>query len=374
MRWGGRPARAVIAVLSLAMIGTAFALAGHIVFFLHRSSTRGAALVHAERRLIAAAAGDAAACQPAPGDGTRDSAGSAPGTTAGPAGLLQAPSLGLVAPVLQGTSDAVLDDAVGHLPASAWPGQPGTSVLAAHDVTWFSRITRLKPGDVVRYVTRCRTYSYQVTAHAIVSAGAPLHSTRGSSLVLDTCYPLDALFTTSSRYLVYATLVQSSPTHPSAPAPGSWPQPAVPAPAALSAQGLSDAQNYAPLGTLRITGTPAIAWRQSSAPLGFQNAALAEFFGLTRSAAEGRRAWWSALAPAVPAADAGALWNHVIATYDTRLSVTLSVRGGQPQGAAVSALVTMTGAGAPGSYRVTVTETVRGGQLLATGVRVSRPG
>jgi LPXTG-site transpeptidase (sortase) family protein len=360
-RWGATGIRVTIAVVSVVMIGVATVLATRIVYFLHRSSTQGAALVHTERRAIAAATGNTAACQSASGAGR----------AAAPDGLLEAPSLALVAPVLQGASDAVLSDAVGHVTTSVWPGQPGTSVLSAHDVTWFSGITGLRPGDVVRYVTPCRTYSFRVTSHAIVQAGAPVFTTRGARLVLDTCYPLDALYVTSTRYLVYATLMESSPTHPFSPPPReSWPVPTVPAPHALAAQGLSDASNYAPLGTLAVAGTQPTAWRQSSAPLAFETAALAEYFGLTRSAAENRHTWWADLAPSVPAQAAGALWNGVIETYDTRLSVSLSVRGGQPLGATLSADVTVAGAG----YQVTVTETVRGGKLLATRVRVRQLG
>jgi len=356
--WDGLGARTIIAVISVVMVAGAVVLATNIVVFLHRSSTRGAALVHAERRAIAATAGDTAACQSMP-EVARGTA---------PDGLLEAPSLGLVAPVLQGADDTVLSDAVGHVTTSVWPGQPGTSVLAAHDITWFSGITGLTPGDMVFYVTPCRTYSYRVTAHAIVQAGSPVYTTGGARLVLDTCYPLDALFTTFTRYLVYAALVESSPTHPFSLMRASWPVPAVPAPPALTAQGLSDASNYAPLGTLAIAGTQPAAWRQSSAPLAFETAALAEYFGLTRSAAEGKRTWWSDLAPAVPVSAAGALWDGVVATYDTRLSVTLTVQGGQPLSAALTANVTVEGGSR--TYRVTVTETVRGGKLLASRVRV----
>jgi sortase A len=367
----------IIAMMSGASIVTAVALAAQIVFFMIRSSTQGAALVHAERGLIASAGrGGAAACVSAPAIGP------------GPDGLLQAPSLGLTAPVLQGTDDAVLDDAVGHVSGSAWPGQPGTSVLAAHDVTWFSRITQLKHGDIVRYVTPCRTYTYRVTSHAVVRAGSAVYSTRDAGLVLDTCYPLDALYITSSRYLVYATLVESSPTHPfgaassgpsavvgSLPAPlpsaqGDWPVPRVPAPAALAAQGLSLAQNDAPLGTLGISGTPSRAWRQSSAPLDVEAAALSEYFGLIHSAAQDRHAWWSALAPSLPVSAAGPLWEGQLTDYDSRLSITLSVRGGQPIGATLTAHVTVASAQGSRHYRLTVTETVREGQLLVTGVRL----
>ena len=233
------------------------------LFYLH-SSVAGGALVRQERKAIAATTGNAGACGQA-GQTSKESQSNH--DAADPDGLLEAPTLGLVAPVLQGTGDSVRSDAVGHDPASVWPGQPGTSVLSAHDVTWFSRIGQLKPGDEVRYVTPCWTYTYTVTSHVIVSVGSPVYSSAAGRLVLDTCYPLDALYITPTRYLVYASLAGSSPTHPTATVPTNWPAPAVPALAKLAAQGLGLATNDAPLGTFALTGSPSREWAQSSAPL-----------------------------------------------------------------------------------------------------------
>jgi LPXTG-site transpeptidase (sortase) family protein len=286
-------ARVVLAGTGILAVGGGIGIAVHIAAFYYHSSTAGRALVGQARREISAAAGSSVACQAPPGaagGGVRGSAAAGGGAGAAgpagqrPAGLLEVPALGMVAPVLQGTDDSVLDDAVGHDPASVWPGQVGTSVLSAHDVTWFSRIGRLKPGNEVRYVTPCRTYTYKVTSHAIVAAGSPVYNVGTARLVLDTCYPLDALYITSSRYLVYADLTGSAPTHARAAVPGIWRPPAVPAPAKLAAQGLDLAHNPTPLGTLRLTGSPSRAWTQSSAPLQFQAAALAEYFGIIRSA------------------------------------------------------------------------------------------
>jgi hypothetical protein len=55
--------------------------------------------------------------------------------TTGPQGLLKFQELGVVAPVEQGSSDAVLAVAVGHDPSSVWPGTNGTTVFLSHDVT-----------------------------------------------------------------------------------------------------------------------------------------------------------------------------------------------------------------------------------------------
>jgi sortase A len=368
----------VLALAGALSICAGIAIAAQIgAFYLH-SSIAGGALVRQESKAIAAAAGNTTACR-ATGGGQGGQGAAAQGDTAQgdtaqgaaePDGLLEAPVLGLVAPVLQGTGDSVLSDAVGHNPASAWPGQSGTSVLSAHDVTWFSHIGQLRAGNEIRYVTPCRTYTFTVTSHVIVSDDSPVYSTGAARLVLDTCYPLDALYITSSRYLVYASLVSSSPTHPTADVPVSWPTPAVPAPAPLAAQGLGLTTNDTPLGTFRLEGSASTAWAQSSAPLRFEAAALAAYFGIERSAGQEKADWWRDLAPSVPIAAAGPLWGGQITTYISALEVTLRATGTRPVAAALAATVTITGPDGPADYDLTVGETVSGGKLYVTRVRV----
>ena len=242
-------------------------IAAQIGWFLHGSSVHGAALIHQERRAIAAATGQpgglpgprrppgpAHPAHRAPARSAATESAPPSGSGPGPRGLLEAPALGLVAPVEQGAGDALLGEAVGHIPASAWPGWPGTSVFAGHDVTWFSGIDRLRAGDEIRYVTPCRTYTYRVTAHRVVPAGYPVYNTGTPSIVLDTCYPLNALYLTGTRYLVYGTLSTISPTTASRPLRPRTPQFTVPVPAALAAQGLTVGQNNGPLGILRVAG------------------------------------------------------------------------------------------------------------------------
>src|SRR5260370_4103432 len=136
---GGRSAsRLVIVAVSIACVGAGLLLAGQLAWFLRSSSVRGAAVVQRERRAISVAGHAARACQ------SLGPALHAPAAGGAPQGLLEIPVLRLVAPVLEGTAYALLNQAVGHVPARACPGQPGTSVLAAHDVTWFSRIGPLR--------------------------------------------------------------------------------------------------------------------------------------------------------------------------------------------------------------------------------------
>jgi sortase A len=376
---GFRPsAHVVLAGGGILAIGAAIGIVAQIGAFYFHSSTAGRDLVGQERRAIARTAVSSLVCQGplgAAGGGPRSPA-DGPGGPGGqrPHGLLEVPALGMVAPVLQGTGDSVLSDAVGHDPASAWPGQTGTSVLSAHDVTWFSRIGKLTPGNEIRYVTPCRTYTYTVTSHAIVAAGSLVYSGKAARLVLDTCWPLDALFITSTRYLVYADLTSAAPTHAMAARPGTWPPPAVPAPARLAAQGLDLKHNPAPLGTLRLTGSPSRAWRQSSAPLQFEAAALTEYFGLVRSAAQEKRTWWAILAPSVPARAAAALWRGRVESYDSKLLITLHATGTRPVSAYLAATVTIAGPGGTGRYELTVREWVRAGRLHVTQVRLVQAG
>jgi sortase A len=353
--------RVILAGASLLSICAGIACAAQISAFLFHSSVAGHAQVRRELKAIATVSGHAAACQTSPGH-----ASDAGGREAG--GLLLAPSLGLVAPVLQGTSDSVLSDAIGHDPASVWPGQQDTSVLSAHDVTWFSHLDELRPGNKVRYVTPCLTYTYKVTSHAVVTAGSPVYNTGTARLVLETCYPLDALYITSSRYLVYASLVGSSPTHAPAAIPGSWPVPAVPAPAQLAAQGLGLTQNPTPLGTLRLTGSPSRAWTQSSAPFQFEAAALADYFGAARTAAQEERGWWADLAPSVPVSAAGALWGDQISAYDSPLLITLRATRTRSVAATLAATVTVTRPDGAGLYDLVVQERVDRGRLRVTQV------
>ncbi len=129
-------------------------------------------------------------------------------SASGPQGLLKVAELDVVAPVEQGSGDAVLAVAVGHDPSSVWPGTNGTAVLLSHDVTYFVNIGHLKRNDIVSYVTPCATYTYKVTASKVVVAGTTIYNSAGSTIDLVTCYPSNALFYTSQRLVVSLGLVK----------------------------------------------------------------------------------------------------------------------------------------------------------------------
>lgn len=259
------------------------------------------------------------------------------GMPAGVVGVVQIPAIGLVAPLAIGTSEAVLAADVGLEPASARPGKDGTSVLAAHDVSYFVHLDSLRPGALIEVREPCASYTYRVTSGQVVSAGAPVANTSAPSIALVTCWPTDALWYTSQRYLVLGSLVSRSSSRAMPAAPAGTQRWSVPAPPALVAQGLTLQQNWWPMGRLATVGSPAASWSQSPAPLGAETSALEVLFGLRHAVASGEHRWWRALAP-------GVAWQPWLAGAPTGpLEVTETVVGSRLSSVTLASSVTGAG-------------------------------
>ena len=291
------------------------------------------------------------------------------------AGVLDISSLGVTAPVEEGTDDSELNVAAGHAPASVWPGTNGTSVLLAHDVSYFVHLGDLKPGDLISYRNQCQRWTFQVTGSQVVNAGGNILNSATPTLVLDTCWPTNALFYTSQRLLVSAALVPNPPTPPTKAAKGkkgsSTPTttsplqaPSVatvnyttPAPAALVAQGLSLTQNEVPMGTMTLTGDTSQAFQQSPDPLSLTAASLEAYFGGIHAAEQNRSDWWAAIAPGVtmPAPLQGA----TITGHDSPLNVAIDSQGGAASTVTLTTTITVGGSDG-GTYDQSVTLGVAG--------------
>jgi LPXTG-site transpeptidase (sortase) family protein len=272
-------------------------------------------------------------------------------------GILSIPSLHLRAPVEEGTDDAELNVAVGHDPDSVWPGVDGASVFLAHDVSYFVHLNQVQPGDVITYQTACNTVKFVVSAQQIVPAGSPVSTTATPSLVLDTCYPANALFFTSKRLLVRATEVAAA-TKGTNLDPGQQLIKTVAAvsyrttaPPALQAQGLTLEQNEAPMGTMQLVNA-SVAFAQSPGPLSLEAAALQTYFGGLHAGAQRQDAWWAALAPGV--AMPPELSGATITGHDAPLDVEIDSSGGAPTQVVLRTTVTLSGGSAPGEHNETV--------------------
>ena len=110
--------------------------------------------------------------------------------------------------VLAGASGRNLAFAPGHLDGTVQPGDDGTCVIAGHRDTHFARLDRLEKGQsVVLENARGRSHTYRVVETAIVDQCASwvVTANQGPTLVLVTCWPLDAPTAVGRlRYVVWA--------------------------------------------------------------------------------------------------------------------------------------------------------------------------
>ncbi len=214
----------------------------------------------------------------------------------GVVGILRIPSLKETAPIVEGTTMAQLAIGVGHLQDSVMPGQPGTSVLAGHNVTWFHRINLLKVGDIFSVIRGRNRYEFRIVRTAIVQAGMPLVDSRTPTVVLESCYPLNALYFTRDRYLVWAREVGVRPlvVAPSVHLGTSFKAWGIPP--ALEAQGLTLRTNAMPMGHLTIRGNPSRDFVQSNAPLAAAQATTTLFFAGIHTLVQHHVAWGANLA------------------------------------------------------------------------------
>ena len=258
---------------------------------------------------------------------------SACSATNGP-GILSIPSIGLIAPVQQGVDNSVLDVSIGHNPSTAWPGTGGASLLSAHDVSFFSRIDELKPGQTITYSVGCASYVFHVSKGVVTKIGAPINVPAKGSLILDTCWPTNALWYTSQRYIVTAQYVNTVPTASltkSGAVPTTLPQVSlhVNLPSGLDPAKLTLSANTQIMGTLSFSGLPSSEFMQSNAPLQFEASALTLWFAAIHTLEANQSGWWNSFAPGVqyPTRLAGTTLRSTGA-----LEVTEQVDGTRPVG------------------------------------------
>jgi sortase A len=183
-------------------------------------------------------------------------------------GLVHVPALQLTAPLLEGTAGNVLNAGVGHFQGSASPGMPGTCVIAAHNATWFRHLDNLHVGDHIVLQTSHAQYEYQVTGALVVSAGDKVQNTAKPTVVLEACYPLDALYLTSKRYLVTGVLVSTRTSGMQSQFTlSSSPNYIAHIPKDILQQGVTLSENQLPMGSLHFDGSPDPIYTESNAPL-----------------------------------------------------------------------------------------------------------
>ncbi|PSR27926.1 MAG: class D sortase [Sulfobacillus thermosulfidooxidans] len=126
-------------------------------------------------------------------------------------GTIDIPAIHVNAAVVQGTTDSLLLGAPGHFMGSVLPGESGLSVIAAHNATYFHFLNRLTPKDPIIVTTQQGQFIFKETSQAIWPANANLPDSSAPTLALEACYPLNALYLTSQRDIVFAQLVKERP-------------------------------------------------------------------------------------------------------------------------------------------------------------------
>jgi len=124
-------------------------------------------------------------------------------------GKVEIPKLHLSAVVFQGTTDGILAQGVGHLDASAFPGQAGNVVLAAHRDTFFRGLRHIRRGDLVQVTTPygVRTYAVDSTEVVTPTETGVMARTATPTLTLITCYPFYYVGHAPKRFIVRASPV-----------------------------------------------------------------------------------------------------------------------------------------------------------------------
>jgi sortase A len=145
--------------------------------------------------------------------GTRVSDPPKPATEdAGLIGRVEIPRLRITAIVAEGSDDRTLRRAVGHIPSTALPGDPGNCALAGHRDTFLRGLGGVRVNDVIRIVAPERTCTYQVEWTAVVEPQRVdvLDSTATRALTLITCFPFTFVGHAPQRFIVRARQVDAA--------------------------------------------------------------------------------------------------------------------------------------------------------------------
>jgi sortase A len=122
-------------------------------------------------------------------------------------GRIAIPRLGVSAVIRAGSDAKTLRLAVGYIPGTALPGEPGNVGLAGHRDTFFRRLRDIRPDDEIRVTTADGVFSYRVEHTLVVNPKDVwvLGPTAQPALTLVTCFPFTYVGSAPQRFIVRAT-------------------------------------------------------------------------------------------------------------------------------------------------------------------------
>jgi sortase A len=127
-----------------------------------------------------------------------------------PIGILEIPRLGVSEIVAEGDTDEILAVAIGHLPDTPLPWEPGRSAVAGHRDGHFRPLKDIRPGDRIYLKARHVSLEYEVERTLIVMPDdlSVITPTPDSYLTLITCYPFSYVGRAPQRFVIHARAVE----------------------------------------------------------------------------------------------------------------------------------------------------------------------
>lgn len=124
-------------------------------------------------------------------------------------GRIVIPRLSLSVIVAEGVDTATLQRAVGHIPGTALPGQPGNIGISGHRDTFFRPLRNIQQQDVITLTTLLGEYHYRVVSIKVTGPSdvAVLDPSNNEILTLVTCYPFYFVGSAPDRFIVRAERV-----------------------------------------------------------------------------------------------------------------------------------------------------------------------
>ncbi len=121
-------------------------------------------------------------------------------------GRIEITRVGLSAVVVEGTDNATLRRAAGHIQGTAVPGQPGNIGIAAHRDTFFRPLRNVRLNDIVTLTTVRAEYLYRVVSTRVVGPHevSVLNPSKQEILTLVSCYPFYFVGPAPHRFIVRA--------------------------------------------------------------------------------------------------------------------------------------------------------------------------
>jgi sortase A len=122
-----------------------------------------------------------------------------------PEAVLRIPSLKLVVPVFEGTSEENLNRGAGRIEGTAHIGESGNIGIAAHRDGFFRVLKDVRVGDVLQLERLDAMETYRIVATSIVDpSDVSVLSATPNAVTLVTCYPFYFVGSAPQRFIVRA--------------------------------------------------------------------------------------------------------------------------------------------------------------------------